>query len=92
VLLSTAGQRILVDPGNFSTAWHGLTELDAVFVTHQHPDHADPDELPKLLAANPNARIVVEHTVPEIVDLPDRTRRVGAGETVDLGSVQVTTI
>lgn len=92
VLLTTAGQRILVDPGNFSTAWHGLTDLDAVFVTHQHPDHADPDELPKLLQANPNARVIVEHTVPEIVDLPERARRVGAGETVDLGSVQVTTI
>ena len=79
VLLETAGQRILVDPGDFSTAWRGLTDLDAVLVTHQHPDHADPTELPKLLAANPQAIVAVEQTVPEIVALPDRTRRLGPG-------------
>lgn len=92
VLIETAGQRILVDPGNFSTAWHGLTDLDAVLVTHQHADHADPEQLPVLLDANPQASVVVEQSVPEIVALPDRTRRVGAGETIDLGAMQVTTI
>ena len=92
VLLETAGQRILVDPGDFSTAWRGLTDLDAVLVTHQHPDHADPTELPKLLAANPQAIVAVEQTVPEIVALPDRTRRLGPGETIDLGALQVATI
>lgn len=92
VLIETAGQRVLVDPGAFSTAWHGLTDLDAVLVTHQHPDHADPAELPRLLDANPQAIVVVEQTVPEIVALPDRARRVGADETIDLGSLQVATI
>lgn len=92
VLIETVGQRVLLDPGNFSTDWHGLTDLDAVLVTHQHPDNADPQVLPKLLAANPQAMVVVEHTVPEIVDLPERTRRVGAAETIDIGSLQVATI
>lgn len=92
VLIETAGQRVLVDPGDFSTAWHGLTDLDAVLVTHQHPDHADPVNLPKLLAANPQALVAVEATVPQIVDLPERTRQLGPGEQVDIGSLQVTTI
>ena len=42
VLVQTDGARILIDPGNFSDAWHGLTDLDAVLVTHRHPDHLDP--------------------------------------------------
>lgn len=92
VLIETAGQRVLVDPGDFSTAWRGVTDLDAVLVTHQHPDHADPVHLPKLLAANPRALVAVEASVPEIVELPERTHRLGPGETLDLGALQVSTI
>ncbi len=83
---------MLVDPGDFSTAWRGLTDLDAVLVTHQHPDHADPVWLPRLLDANPNAMVAVESSVVDIVDLPDRTRRLGPGETIDIGSLTVETI
>lgn len=92
VLIETAGQRVLVDPGDFSTAWRDITDLDAVLVTHQHPDHADPVWLPKLLAANPQALVAVESSVVDIVDLPERTRRLGPGETIDLGSLSVQTI
>ncbi len=92
VLIETAGQRVLVDPGNFSDQWHRLTDLDAILVTHQHPDHADPEQLPALIAANPNALVAVEATVPEIVELPDDARRLTAGETIDLGLLEVTTI
>ena len=92
VLIETAGQRVLVDPGDFSTAWRGLTDLDAVLVTHHHPDHADPVWLPRLLNANPNAMVAVESSVVDIVDLPDRTRRLGPGETIDIGSLTVETI
>jgi L-ascorbate metabolism protein UlaG (beta-lactamase superfamily) len=66
VLAETDGARILIDPGNFSDAWHSLTDLDAVLVTHQHPDHLDPQNLPALLAANPSAIVLVE---PSILDL-----------------------
>ncbi len=73
VLVETDNARILIDPGNFSDAWHRLTELDAVLITHQHPDHLDPQQLPSLLAANPGARVFAEPSVLEQVtagDLP----------------------
>ena len=63
VLAETDGARILIDPGNLSDAWHSLTDLDAVLVTHQHPDHLDPQNLPALLAANP-ATIVLRAIDP----------------------------
>jgi L-ascorbate metabolism protein UlaG (beta-lactamase superfamily) len=60
VLLDTGAARLLIDPGNFSADFEGLTGIDAVLVTHQHPDHLDPERLPALLKANPQARLVVD--------------------------------
>ena len=65
VLVETEAARVLIDPGNFSDAWHGLTELDAILVTHQHPDHLDADNLPALLAGNPVARRYAEPSVAQ---------------------------
>ena len=76
VLAETDSARILIDPGNLSDAWHTLTDLDALLVTHQHPDHLDPQSLPALLAANPSATVLVE---PSILDL------VSSGELPSLG-------
>lgn len=76
VLVETENARILIDPGNFSDAWHGLTDLDAVLLTHQHPDHLDPQELPALLTSNRGARVFAE---PSILD------KVAAGDLPSLG-------
>lgn len=48
---------ILFDPGNFSHGFEGITGLDAIMITHQHPDHADVSRLPALLDANPGAAL-----------------------------------
>jgi L-ascorbate metabolism protein UlaG (beta-lactamase superfamily) len=77
VLAETDDARILIDPGNLSDAWHGLTDLDAVLVTHQHPDHLDPANVPALVHANAAARILVE---PSIMDL------ISAGDLPSLGA------
>ena len=81
VLVETENTRILIDPGNFSDAWHGLTDLDAVLLTHQHPDHLDPEQLPALLTANRGTRVFAE---PSILD------KVAAGDLPRLGAVSYT--
>jgi len=63
VLVETEAARILLDPGNLSAGWHGLTDLDAILVTHAHPDHLDPEALPALVAANPAAKVVLEPSI-----------------------------
>jgi len=63
VLVETDDARILIDPGNLSDAWHSLTDLDAVLVTHQHPDHIDPNNIGQLLSANRAARVLVEPSI-----------------------------
>jgi L-ascorbate metabolism protein UlaG (beta-lactamase superfamily) len=68
VLVETGEARVLLDPGNLSDGWHGLTDLDAILVTHQHPDHLDPEQLPALIRANPHARIMVEPSIIGLIE------------------------
>lgn len=92
VLVETGGGlRVLIDPGNFSDAWHGLVDLDAILVTHQHPDHIDPANVPALLAANPQARVLVEPGVIDAVPL-ERAEALTADTSVTLGGVTVAAV
>lgn len=52
LLVETGAARVLVDPGTFSHGFEELEDLDAVVVTHAHPDHVDLERLPTLLEAN----------------------------------------
>lgn len=95
VLVETESARILLDPGNLAEGWHGLTDLDAVLVTHAHPDHLDPAQLPALLAANPGARVILEPSVLQQVqsgDLPPLpgAEALAADEQTAVGDVLVT--
>jgi L-ascorbate metabolism protein UlaG (beta-lactamase superfamily) len=98
VLAETDGIRILIDPGNFSEAWHSLTDLDAVLVTHQHPDHLDPQSLPTLLAANPSAKVLVEPSILDLIssgDMPslaDNAVGLQPGSQERVGDVMVTAV
>jgi L-ascorbate metabolism protein UlaG (beta-lactamase superfamily) len=91
VLVEVSDRRLLLDPGNFSDAWHSLTDLDAVIVTHQHPDHLDPEHVPALLAANPQALVYVEPQVVGKVPLAG-ARPLGADSSVELGGVTISAV
>lgn len=94
VLVETDAARVLVDPGNFSDTWHGLTDLDAILITHQHPDHADPEHLPALVKANPHAKVYVEPSIvlaEEAGKFPEiGSDALAAGEQVVVGDLLVT--
>lgn len=92
VLVEVADRRVLIDPGAFSDAWHGLTDLDAILVTHLHPDHADPKHLPELVAANPDAKVWVEPGVLNAVDLGGRGKGLAADTSVSLGSLTIAAV
>jgi L-ascorbate metabolism protein UlaG (beta-lactamase superfamily) len=61
VLVESADRRVLIDPGNFSSGFEELTGLDAIIVTHNHPDHFDPERALQLVRANPGTPV---HTDP----------------------------
>jgi len=91
VLVEVNGLRLLLDPGNFSTAWHGLTELDAILITHLHPDHVDPANVPALIAANPDARVLVEPSVIDVHHL-ERAEPITADTSISRGGVTVAAV
>jgi L-ascorbate metabolism protein UlaG (beta-lactamase superfamily) len=68
LLVETDDARLLLDPGTMSD-FDTVTDLTAVLVTHQHPDHVDAPRVAALLAANPGARVVVDpDTAPVFPD------------------------
>lgn len=91
LLIEIAERRILIDPGAFSTQWHDERDLDAILITHQHPDHVDPDRIVDLARANPRAEVWAEGGAAGLVR--DLGAEVGEldGE-VRIGEVTVTAI
>lgn len=95
-----ADQHLLVDPGNLAhPGVADVTGLHAILITHQHPDHADPERLGRLAAANPGAQLITEpQLAAQISEDPQfaAVREAGmapqaltAGEGLELGGVHV---
>ena len=60
LLADVDGTRLLFDPGVFSHGFEGITDLDAILITHQHPDHVDRDRVAALVEANPQAKLFAD--------------------------------
>ncbi len=91
VLAEIDSARLLIDPGGFSSGFEELSGLDAVLITHAHPDHLDTDRLPALLAANPGAELVVDPGSAEMLgDVAHRTVR--PGEQLEIAGAAVEVI
>ncbi|BDZ42430.1 MBL fold metallo-hydrolase [Paraoerskovia sediminicola] len=52
---SGALARIMLDPGNLTPPLDAVDGLDAVLVTHAHPDHVDAEQVRRLQSAGPVA-------------------------------------
>jgi L-ascorbate metabolism protein UlaG (beta-lactamase superfamily) len=88
LLMDTGAARLLLDPGGFSTGFESVRGLDAVLVTHQHPDHLDTDRLRPLLDANPDARLILDPgTAEQLGDVPHEV--VAPGATVEIAGARV---
>ena len=91
LLVEAGDARVLVDPGGFSHGFEELTDLDAVFVTHQHPDHIDAERLPQLLEANGRAPLIAEpETAAQLRDSGIDAISLHPGESVSLAGATVT--
>lgn len=93
VLVETGTARLLLDPGVYSAGFEELFGLDAILVTHQHPDHLDLDRLPALLAANPEAELLVDSgSAPLLTGAAIAHRVVQPGQRLELVGADVQVI
>jgi L-ascorbate metabolism protein UlaG (beta-lactamase superfamily) len=83
----SATTTVLFDPGNFSHGFEGISGLDAILITHQHPDHADTERLPALLDANPQAALYADPQTAQQLGEPWRV--VNVGDQFTVGSLTV---
>lgn len=69
VLVEAADTRLLIDPGVFSPdETFELDDLDGVVVTHQHPDHVDPERIGALLDRNEGATLLCDPDTADVLD------------------------
>lgn len=85
---ATRTARVLLDPGNLSAPLDGLGDLDAVLITHGHPDHLDPEQIARLQAAGPVRILGPEGIAGQLTDL-DVDLEVAEAGTLDIGGVTV---
>lgn len=57
LVLEHEGQRLVIDPGNFTRALPPLENVTAIVITHQHPDHWSDDQLTRIRESNPDVPI-----------------------------------
>ena len=88
LLVDTGAARLLIDPGVLSDVGDPRG-LDAVLVTHQHPDHLDPDLVRRVLAANPDARLVVDADTAATIDGLPPHEVVRPGQRLNFGTAEV---
>ncbi len=88
LVVETGRTRILLDPGNHSSMWHDTGDLYAILITHQHADHVDVENVGKLFAGNPEARVIVERAVADM--LTGREVEIAeVGDTISIGDISV---
>ena len=87
LLASFPDTTVLFDPGNFSHGFEGITGLSAILITHQHPDHADPQRLPALAEANPEAALYADPQTA--AQLGGRWQAVHVGDELSVGSLTI---
>ena len=82
---------ILIDPGAFSKGYEGLRGLSAVFITHQHEDHASAEALAKVRQNNPDVQIYGdEGTVRVLAEKAGEVvKPVHAGEEFEVAGVRI---
>jgi L-ascorbate metabolism protein UlaG (beta-lactamase superfamily) len=83
LLLEESGRSLVIDPGSLSTPFPDLTDVVAVVLTHEHPDHWTPEQLDRILKASPGIPIYGPEGVAAAASDYDITV-VQPGDTVDI--------
>lgn len=67
LLIEINGKRILTDPGKFSHGFETLVDIDIILISHEHADHCHTEAIAELLDKNPDAVVVSNSSVAELL-------------------------
>ena len=89
VVLSADDRRLVLDPGAFTDP-SALDGASAVLITHEHPDHFEPERLRAALDADPALEVWTNGSVAgQLDDLGGRVHVVGSGDAVTVAGFDV---
>jgi L-ascorbate metabolism protein UlaG (beta-lactamase superfamily) len=89
VVLGDGGRRLVIDPGSFTdpAAFEGT---GAVLITHEHPDHFEPQRLRAAMDADPALEVWTNRSVAaKLEGLGGRVHVVGNGDAVTVAGFDV---
>lgn len=91
LLVETASSRLLIDPGEWSKGFEDLRDIDAVLITHSHPDHLVPDNVATILAHNQQSVVYADSGSAKVLADDGRVScgAVKAGDTFEVAGTQV---
>lgn len=88
ICLEKDGQAILIDPGAWTDDLVVPDNLIALIITHEHPDHYDPNKIHEILNKFPNLPIFAPQSVTEKSDLPN-FQPTEVGKRMTIGAFEV---
>lgn len=84
LVVEKGGQKLVIDPGNFTVTLGGIDDVVGIVITHEHADHWTPQQLERLLETNADARIFAPAGVVTAASDFDVTE-VADGDTIEVG-------
>jgi L-ascorbate metabolism protein UlaG (beta-lactamase superfamily) len=90
LLVETDEMRILIDPGIHSKGYAELADLDAILITHVHPDHCDVAGIKSLVGMNSNVPIYTNPQVQDALKAEELLSQVLAdGESISVKGIEI---
>lgn len=63
IVIEKEGTTLIVDPGTYSHDFIMPSRVDAIVITHEHPDHFDEKLVQSILTAHPKATIIAHENI-----------------------------
>jgi len=90
VRLEKDGAVVVIDPGGWSDAPEALIGAAAILVTHEHPDHLDPDAVRAALSSDPDVTLWANQSIcVQFTEFGDRVHEVGHGDALEVAGFSV---
>jgi L-ascorbate metabolism protein UlaG (beta-lactamase superfamily) len=90
LVVNINGQKIMTDPGSFSTEQKNETGIDLILFTHEHQDHYHLETLKEVLKNNPDAKIITNVAVGKLLtEAGINFTKVEDGESFDFNGVKI---